>query len=83
MSLLNRDSNHYEGSVVQNSFTSPTGSHPWKPDGGMLSSHTGIIAGAIHEGENILLHGGIQPGLPGTELATTTTMLSDIIKSQI
>ena len=49
----------------------------------MLSSHTGIIAGAIHKGENILLHGGIQPGLPGTELATTTTMLSDIIKSQI
>ena len=49
----------------------------------MLSSHAGIIAGAIHKGENILLHGGIQPGLPGSELATTTTMLSDIIKSQI
>ena len=48
-SLLNRDSQRYEGSVVQNSFTSPTGSHPWKPDGGMLPSHSGIIAGAIHK----------------------------------
>ena len=49
-SLLNRDSRRYEDSVVQNSFTSTTVSHPWKPDGGMIPSHSGIIAGAIHKG---------------------------------
>ena len=63
-SLLNRDSHRYEGSVVQNSFTSFTGSHPWKRDGGMLPSHCGIIVGAIHKGEIILPHCGIDPKCP-------------------
>ena len=52
-SLLNRDSYHYEGKVVQNSVALPTGSHQWKPDGGILPSHPEIIAGAIHKEENI------------------------------
>ena len=79
--LLNRDSHRYEGSVVQNSFTSPADSHSWKPGGGMLASHSRIIVGAIHNGENISLHEGIEPRLPRWELATTTTMLPDVTKS--
>ena len=81
--LLNKDSHCYEGSVVQNSFTSPTGSHPWKPDGGMFPSHSGIIAGAIHKGEYILHLRSIELGLPQWELATTTTMLPKTDKSYI
>ena len=38
---------------MQNSVALPTGSHQWKPDGGILPSHPGIIAGAIHKEENI------------------------------
>ena len=64
---------------MQNSFTSPTDSHPLKPDGGMLPSHSGIIAGAIHRGENTLLHRGIKLGIP-RELATATTILLDIVR---
>ena len=59
----NLTSYRYEGNVVQNSFTSPTDNHPWKPDSRMLSLHSGIIAGAIHKGENILLHWGVELGL--------------------
>ena len=46
----------------------------------MLSSHSGIIAGAIHKGENIYLHWGIEPELTQWELVATTTMLPDIAK---
>ena len=81
-SLLNRDLNH-DFSVVQNSFTSPTGSHPWKGDDGILPSHSRIISGAIHKGENILLLRGIEPGLPRWDLATTTTMIPDTDKLNV
>ena len=68
---------------MQNSFTEPTGSHLRKPDGGMLPSHSRIIAGAIHMGENILLRRSTEPGLPRWELTTTTTMLPNIDKWEI
>ena len=45
--------------------------HPWEPDGGMLPWQSGIIVGAIHEGENILLHRGIEPVLLRGQLTTT------------
>ena len=41
----------------------------------MLPSHSGIIAGAIYNGENTLLHRGIETGLTQWELATTTIVL--------
>ena len=47
----------------------------------MLRSHSEILAGAIHKGENIYLHRGIDPGLTRWELVVTTTMLPDIAKS--
>ena len=46
----------------------------------MLPSHSGIIAEAIHKGESILLHCGIDPGLSRWKLVTTTTMLPDVVK---
>ena len=79
--LFNRS--HIEGNNVQNSFTWPTGSHPRQPDGGMLPSHSGIIARTIHKGENVLLLRGIELGLPKWELVTTTTMLPNTDKSYI
>lgn len=48
---------------------------------GMLPSYSGIIAGAIHEQENILLFRGTEPGLPRWKVATTTTMLPDVVIS--
>ena len=39
----------------------------------MLPSHSGIVAGAIHTGENIYLHRGIELGLPWRELVATAT----------
>ena len=47
----------------------------------MFPSRSGITAGAIHEGENILRYGDIKPGLQWWELANTAAMLPDIAKS--
>ena len=47
----------------------------------MVPSHSEIIVGAIHKGENIYLHRGIEPGLTRWEVVATTTMLPDIAKS--
>ena len=47
----------------------------------MLPSHSGIVAGAIHKGENIHLHRDIELGLPWRELVATATMLPGIAKS--
>ena len=49
----------------------------------MLPSHSGIIAGAIHKEETILLLRGMELGLQWWELATITTMLPNTDKFQI
>ena len=46
----------------------------------MLPLRSEIIAGAIHKGENILLHRSIDPEILRWKFATTTTMLPVIIK---
>ena len=45
----------------------------------MLPSHSEIIAGAIHKGENIYLHRGIEPGLTRWVLVVTATIIIIII----
>ena len=49
----------------------------------MLLLHSRIIVGAIHKGESILLHRDIELGLLRWEVATTTTMPRDIVKTEI
>ena len=47
----------------------------------ILRDHTlPSYTGAIHKGESTWPHGNIELGLPWWELATTTTMLPDILK---